>query len=399
MFISILTIIIGYLLGTILMAYILGRLVRGIDIREHGSRNPGAMNAFKVLGSPYGIVTLLFDMSKGVLAIFIAHLLRVPTVVILASGFAAIVGHTFPFYLRFKGGRGAATAYGILIWLLIIIIKNYLTPDSAIPFAFFLFFVIACYWVTRSVNVTAFAGFPALAPLIIWHAGFNPYTIFTAIICVYLISASAITVIKTGDIKSEVEAHGRKVVKIKLIRKTVRLGAILFPLLYLGYTRKLAGGFTAVALLLFIIFEIIRRMRPELYGKRALEIILKKGEPTCMLSGYTLYLISALFIILVFPKDIGGLSLLFLTLGNLVAELVGLNFPRVKTFPGKTLEGSLGCLCICLLSGFIVMIFYDISLLQVIIGSLVAAFIESLPRLEDNLFMGPISAFSMWLLR
>ena len=209
MFTSILAIIIGYLLGTILMAYILGRLIRGIDIREYGSRNPGAMNAFKVLGPPYGIVTLLFDMFKGVLAIFIAQLLNVPITIVLASGFAAVIGHTFPFYLKFMGGRGAATAYGILIYLLIIIIKNYLPMDSAAPFAFFFFFVIACYWVTRSVNVTAFAGFPAFVPLIIWYAGFNPYTIFTVIISIYLISASAITVIKTGGIKSEVEAHGR----------------------------------------------------------------------------------------------------------------------------------------------------------------------------------------------
>jgi acyl-phosphate glycerol 3-phosphate acyltransferase len=399
MFNSILAIIIGYLLGTVLMAYILGKLFRRIDIREHGSKNPGAMNAFKVLGPGYGVITLLFDMFKGVLAIFVAQLLQVPTVIVLASGFSAIIGHAFPFYLKFKGGRGAATAYGILIWLLIMITKNYLTINAAIPFAFFLFFVIACYWVTRSVNVTAIGGFPAFAPLILWHAGCNAYTVFTAIISGYLIAVSVITVAKAGGVKSELEAHGRKVVKIKLIRKLVRLGATLIPLLYLGYTRKLAGGFTAVALGLFIVFEVARRLRPDLHKMRGLKIVLKKGEPTRMLSGYTFYLIASLFVILVFPQGIGGLSLLFLTLGDLFAELVGLNFPRVRTFPGKTLEGSLGCLSICLLVGFIVMIFYDISLLQVLIGSLAATFVESLPRVEDNLFMAPISALSMWLLR
>ena len=101
---------------------------------------------------------------------------------------------------------------------------------------------------------------------------------------------------------------------------------------------------------------------------------------------------------MLFPKDIGGLALLFLTLGDLASELVGMNFPRVKTFPGKTLEGSLGCLSICLLSGFIVMLFYPISILQVFVGSLVATFVESIPRLEDNLFIAPISALSMRLL-
>ncbi|MCK4328584.1 glycerol-3-phosphate acyltransferase [candidate division WOR-3 bacterium] len=397
-FYSILTIIIGYLLGSISMAYLLGRIIRGIDIREHGSKNAGTMNAFKVLGPVYGVVTMLFDLSKGVLAIYVAHLLKVPIPIVLICGFTAIIGHIFPFYMQFKGGRGAATAYGLLIWTGIIILTNYLTLKATIPFAFFFYFLIACYWVTRSANFTAFAGLPALIPLMFWFAGVNAYTIFSAVLCIYLLVVSIITVNIAGGIKPESETYGRKVVKIKLIRKTVRLGAIIIPLMYLIFTRKLAGGFTAVMLGLFIIFEIVRRLRPDLHKVRGLKIILKKGEPTRMLSGYTFYLISALFIILVFPKGIGGLSLLFLTWGDLAAELVGLNYPRVKTFPGKTLEGSLGCFSICLLLGFAVMIFYDISLFQVLIGSLAATFIESIPKLEDNLFMGPVAALCMWLL-
>ncbi len=398
-FYSVLTIIIGYLLGSISMAYLLGRIFRGIDIREHGSKNAGTMNAFKVLGPVYGIVTMLFDLFKGVLAIYVATLFKVPTPIILASGFAAIVGHVFPFYMQFKGGRGAATAYGILMWTYITIALNYLTIDSVIPFIFFLYFLLAIYWVTRSANFTAFAGLPSLIPLMFWYAGVNAYTIFISIICIYLLVTSIITVSIAGSLKAESETYGRKVTKIKLIRKTVRLCAIIIPLMYFIFTEKLAGGFTAVMLGLFIIFEIARRLKPDLHKIRGLKIILKKDEPTRMLSGYTFYLISSLFIILVFPKVIGGLSLLFLTWGDLAAELVGLNYPRVRTFPGKTLEGSLGCFSICLLLGFAVMIFYDISLLQVLVGCLAATFIESIPKLEDNLFMGPIAALCMWLLR
>jgi glycerol-3-phosphate acyltransferase PlsY len=134
---SIFSIIIGYLLGSILMAYVLGKLLRKIDIRNYGSKNPGAMNAFKVLGPAYGVITMLFDMSKGVLAIFIGYLLKVPIYILFVVGISAIVGHTFPFYLKFKGGRGAAIAYGILVWLIVIITKDYLTIQAAIPFAFF----------------------------------------------------------------------------------------------------------------------------------------------------------------------------------------------------------------------------------------------------------------------
>ncbi len=396
---SILAIIIGYILGTILMAFILGKLFRRIDIREHGSRNAGTMNAFHVLGKSYGITTMLFDMCKGVLAVYIAQLLRVPTPVVLASGFAAVIGHTFPFYLKFRGGRGAASAYGLLIWLFVIFGTNYLRLQSIIPFSFFLYFAIVTYWVTRSANLLAFVFMPTFVVLIFWQAGFNAYTIFATILCAYLIGASAYTVNKYGGLKAELERQGRKVVKIKLIRKTVRLGSILIPLLYLVYTLKLAGGFTAVMLGLFIIFEIIRRVKPDLHKNRALKIILKKHEPGKLLSGYTYYLISVLFVMLVFPKGIAVASLLFLTWGDVAAELTGLNFPRLKTFPKKTLEGSLGCFSVCLLLGFFVMIFHELTLLQIIIGSLAATIVESIPKIEDNLFMGPAAALFMWILR
>ena len=80
--------------------------------------------------------------------------------------------------MQFKGGRGAATAYGILSWTYITIALNYLTIDSVIPFIFFLYFLLAIYWVTRSANFTAFAGLPSLIPLVFWYAGVNAYTIF-----------------------------------------------------------------------------------------------------------------------------------------------------------------------------------------------------------------------------
>lgn len=396
---SLFSIIIGYLLGSILMAYVLGKLVRKIDIRDYGSKNPGAMNAFNVLGPAYGVITMLFDMFKGVLAILIADLLRVPAFILFVVGLSAIAGHTFPFYLKFKGGRGAATAYGILIWLIVIITKDYLTVQSVIPFAFFFFFILACYWVTRSINFTAIWGLPAFSVMIFWKAGFNPYSIFLALICFILLIASAVTIKKDGGIKVDLEAHGRKVVKIKLLRKIVRLGAIIIPILYLTTTQKVAGWFTGIILLIFIIFETIRRIRPELHKVRIFKILLKSDEPTRLLSGYTYYLISAFIVIMFFPEGIGGLSLIFLTLGDLVAELVGLNFRRYKTFPGKSLEGSLGCLSICLLSGFIVMIFFDVLLSQVLIGSIVATFVESIPKIEDNLFIAPISALVMRIIR
>jgi glycerol-3-phosphate acyltransferase PlsY len=234
--------------------------------------------------------------------------------------------------------------------------------------------------------------------MIFWQAGFNPYSIFLTLVCIILLIASVVTIRINGGIKTDLETHGRKVVKIKLVRKIVRLGAIVIPILYLTTSRKVAGWVTGVILLIFIIFEITRSMKPKLHKVRMFKILLKSDEPTRLLSGYTFYLIASFLVIMLFPEGIGGLSLIFLTLGDLFAELVGLNFGRYRTFPGKSLEGSLGCFSICLLSGFIVMIFFDVSLLQVLIGSVVATFVESIPNIEDNLFIAPISSLVMWIL-
>lgn len=207
---SILSIVIGYLLGCVLMAYVLGKVVKGIDIREHGSGNPGTMNSFTVLGPVYGIITLVFDLSKGVVAILIAQLLGVPTVIVFATGLSAVAGHTFPFYLKFKGGKGEAASYGILVWLLIVIYEKFLNVESLIPFAFFVFFGSVSYVVTRSLNFTSLWGVPALLLLIFWRAGFNLYTFFAAVLCIILLAGIIITIIQQGGLKKELESHSRK---------------------------------------------------------------------------------------------------------------------------------------------------------------------------------------------
>ena len=120
--IGVLSILIGYVLGGILPAFIFGK-IKGIDIREEGTKNAGTSNAFKVLGLSYAIPTALYDTLKGLLAMLIAYSLGADFIFIQVSGLAAIVGHVFPFYLDFKGGQGNATATGLLLYYLV----NYLT--------------------------------------------------------------------------------------------------------------------------------------------------------------------------------------------------------------------------------------------------------------------------------
>ena len=111
-------IISAYLIGAFPSAYIAGRLRKGIDIREVGSRSMGAMNVFYKVGFLEGILVLAVDIGKGAAAVALARWLGVPMVAQLFAGAAAVIGHGFPVFLKFRGGRGGATCIGILAFLM-----------------------------------------------------------------------------------------------------------------------------------------------------------------------------------------------------------------------------------------------------------------------------------------
>ncbi len=111
--------LLSYLLGSVPSSVWMGRIFRGIDLREHGSGNAGATNAFRVLGKPIGIAVLILDMGKGFLAVqtihFQDHFETGSSGWILLSivlGLMAVTGHIFPVFARFRGGKGVATVAG-----------------------------------------------------------------------------------------------------------------------------------------------------------------------------------------------------------------------------------------------------------------------------------------------
>ena len=104
----------AYLLGGIPFGYLLGKL-KGVDIRKHGSGNVGATNVARVLGKPYGVAVYILDFLKGFLPTFIAvKLYGAESWIVTLVGLAAILGHMFSPFLGFKGGKGVATASGVL---------------------------------------------------------------------------------------------------------------------------------------------------------------------------------------------------------------------------------------------------------------------------------------------
>lgn len=109
----------AYLLGAIPTAYIFGRLLKGLDIRQHGSGNMGATNAFRVLGKGPGIAVLLIDIVKGIIPVaVISPALGVADPLgLVIVGLIAVAGHNWTCFLQFKGGKGIATSLGVLIGL------------------------------------------------------------------------------------------------------------------------------------------------------------------------------------------------------------------------------------------------------------------------------------------
>lgn len=117
--------IISYLIGSVPFGFVIPRLFKGIDIREHGSKNVGATNVMRVLGPKYGIPTFLLDCFKGALPIIIIrYVLGIEQLnlingydVVIIYGAAAVLGHVFPLYIGFKGGKAVATGVGAVIAL------------------------------------------------------------------------------------------------------------------------------------------------------------------------------------------------------------------------------------------------------------------------------------------
>ncbi|MFC2068145.1 glycerol-3-phosphate acyltransferase [Chloroflexota bacterium] len=121
---SALSVLTAYLLGSIPSAYIVGRLLKNVDMREVGDGRIGASYSFRRLGFIGGLVVIIMDVGKGVAAVWLARILSAELVIILMAALAVVVGHNWSIFMRFKGGKGAATTYGalaaLIFWQLII---------------------------------------------------------------------------------------------------------------------------------------------------------------------------------------------------------------------------------------------------------------------------------------
>lgn len=175
----------SYIIGSIPFSFTIAKLFKGIDIRKLGTKNVGAMNIISVAGMFPGIIALLFDISKGALVVHLTNKITEDIGVSLTSGLFTVIGHNWPIFLKFKGGKGVATTIGILLLIS--------------PFSLLILYLIAIPIIILIINdsyMSASIGFLIL-PLILWFLEKNIWFVIFGILIALIIVIRHLNEIRT----------------------------------------------------------------------------------------------------------------------------------------------------------------------------------------------------------
>ena len=168
-----LLVIFSYLLGSVPSGLIIGKL-SGLDVRNAGSGNIGATNVARLLGKKGGLLTLVADMAKGFIPVLAVQQMGLGDPIAALVGIAAFVGHLYPVFLNFKGGKGVATGFGVLLGLAPLAATILLVIFAAVAFS------------TRIVSLSSMVTAVA-APLLLWLFYYSPTYIMMATLMAILI--------------------------------------------------------------------------------------------------------------------------------------------------------------------------------------------------------------------
>ncbi|ADN02428.1 glycerol-3-phosphate acyltransferase [Spirochaeta thermophila] len=395
-FLSLLT---GYLLGSFLPAYFLSLGFRGTDIRTVGDGNPGVVNAARSMGLAYGIVTALYDVTKPLIALYAAYsLFRLPLPLAYLAGFCAILGHKYPFYLGFKGGRGIAATVGLFLFLFAMLLVTGVPPMESV--AFF-----------------AFAGLYALIFLLATHGSGDLFAVtilpmtglWLALHVEDLLSLAVVWVL-LGMISYEAAKNlGRDGIALYPEKSTswrvlARPLALVFIPIDLFVGRWLVYLLLGLVLGLFFVLDLLRLLLPVMEERLQMEIatdlkIFKKKEEG-RISSITTFLFGILLCFLLFDRYVAYAAVGFVALGDMFGKIVGINFGRLVLFrrSSKTLEGTLGFLAAALGVGFFLWVSGALPLHVLVVGALSAAVVEALPgQVDDNFSVSVVSGVLMAL--
>ncbi|MCL1987448.1 MAG: glycerol-3-phosphate 1-O-acyltransferase PlsY [Firmicutes bacterium] len=202
-----LPLLIGYAFGCIQTAFIVGKVLKKIDVREHGSGNAGTSNVIRVIGKRAGLLVFICDVLKAIAAFVICAIIfsgggsffpsSLPLEPGLYAGLGVILGHNFPFFLKFRGGKGVASTLGVMLAL-----------DWRAALAVYLIGVCILA-ITRYISLTSLT-MAVLFPVLLLIFSHNPETIIIA-----LIMAALIFILHRGNIQRLLSGTERKLVLTK----------------------------------------------------------------------------------------------------------------------------------------------------------------------------------------
>ncbi|MFA6129807.1 MAG: glycerol-3-phosphate 1-O-acyltransferase PlsY [Candidatus Omnitrophota bacterium] len=180
--------IISYLLGSIPTAYLFGRILKGVDIRKIGSGNVGATNAMRALGKGPGITVLLLDILKGfIVVVFLGDLFSSKTILLesqnlrIIMGLCSICGHNWTIFLRFKGGKGIATTFGVLLGLTLRL------PGLSMVISILVLTWVTVFMVSRIVSLASITAAIALPVSILFFKQPVILTVASTILCLFVL--------------------------------------------------------------------------------------------------------------------------------------------------------------------------------------------------------------------
>ena len=388
---------IGYLLGSVHPAYIFAKWLKGIDLRAKGTGKVGTSNLKAQIDSLWPVmITALYDTGKGVASLGIAQALGLPPLIRYLSGVSAILGHVFPFYLRFKGGHGAATASGLALASLIGLWLK-LSPTVGIAdLAALAGFAGLSYWAVRRGDVIAVFLVPALVALSLLRFPREPAAVFASLILCFIFALALEAVIRHRAFPYLPE-------DVRWWRVLIRPAGFSFPLLSLWVAKQTLLSLIGSVLLLFVLVDVARlsshRVQGFFFKHLASSFKVFKEKERTRLSSMTLFLLGCFVAFLLFPLKVAFLSVTFLIFGDLTAKVFGFVGGRTRFF-AKTLQGTLGYLGICFLASYLAFVGGFTPFWLGFVGGAAASFVEALPfHVDDNLSVPLLSGTAMTLAR
>ncbi len=384
----------GYLLGSVSPSYVLGKVLRGIDIREHGTRNAGTVNTYKVLGLGPAVLTAIFDLGKGLLVMFLCHLAGGSPLAVHLAGLAAVLGHVFPFYLKFRGGQGVATATAIMLYYLVVFYsKGWLPPSSLLLLAVCVF---SFDYIGRKGEMVALVVLPLLAVFVLIFSPLSSSVYFILSVIGYILFINIWNI-----------CHQRLLPLASLKEKGVigwrlyaRPFAFILIIYYLQAEKRSTLTLIGSIALFFLLLDLVRLFSKKInifFFDKVKQIYRKKEYRK--FSSITIFLFAYFLTVLLFEKGIAVLAVSYLTFGDFFSKFYGLQFGRTRIFE-KTLEGSLAHLSACLVAGYILLRYISVPIPAYLLGALMASLSEALPLgIDDNFSVSLLSASTMYVFR